>query len=62
MKATHVTDLGKSIVRFFEDYLPVQRGMSPHTIRGYRDALVLLLQFAARDARRRVEQIGRAHV
>ena len=57
MKATRVTDLGKSIVRFFEDYLPVQRGMSPHTIRGYRDALVLLLQFAARDTRRQVEQL-----
>lgn len=57
MKTTRATDLGQSVMRFFENYLTVQRGMSPNTVRGYRDALVLLLQFAARDAHRRVEQL-----
>lgn len=57
MKATQPTDLGRGIVRFFENYLPVQRGMSPNTIHSYRDAVVLLLQFAARDARRRVDEL-----
>jgi len=57
MKTTRATDLGQSIVHFFENYVTVQRGMSQHTVRGYRDALVLLLQFAARDARRPVEQL-----
>ena len=42
---------------FFEDFLPVQRGLSPHTIRSYRDALLLFLQFAARDARRPIERL-----
>jgi integrase/recombinase XerD len=57
MKATQPTDLGRGIVRFFENYLPVQRGMSPNTIHSYRDAVVLLLQFAAQDVRRRVEEL-----
>lgn len=51
------TDLGRDLVRFFDDFLPVQRGLSPHTIRSYRDALVLLLQFASRDAKRPVERL-----
>ena len=52
------TELGQELVRFFEDYLPAQRGMSPHTIRSYRDALVLFLQFASQDATRPVERAG----
>jgi len=57
MKNSLPTDLGRDLVRFFEDYLPAQRGMSPHTIRSYRDALVLLLQFVSHDANRRIEQL-----
>ena len=48
MSRSAQTALGRDLVQFFEDYLPAQRGLSPHTIRSYRDALVLLLQFAAR--------------
>ena len=51
------TDLGRDLVKFFDDFLPAQRGLSPHTIRSYRDALVLLLQFASRDAKRPVERL-----
>jgi integrase/recombinase XerD len=58
MKRSRSTDLGVSITRFFEEYLPGQRGMSVHTIRSYRDAVVLMLQFAARDCRRGVEQLS----
>ena len=43
MKRSRPTDLGVSITRFFEEYLPGQRGMSVHTIRSYRDAVVLML-------------------
>jgi integrase/recombinase XerD len=57
MKCVQPTELGRGIVRFFEHYLPAQRGMSPHTIHSYRDALVLLLQFVAHDAHRRVEEL-----
>src|SRR5258708_31548423 len=49
--------LGRDLVKFFDDFLPAQRGLSPHTIRSYRDALVLLLQFASRDAKRPVERL-----
>jgi site-specific recombinase XerD len=34
-----------------------ERGLSPHTIRSYRDALVLLLQFASRDTKRPIERL-----
>lgn len=58
MKRSRPTDLGVSVTRFFEEYLPAQRGMSVHTIRSYRDAVVLMLQFSARDCRRGVEQLS----
>jgi site-specific recombinase XerD len=40
--------LGAAVVQFFESHLPAQRGMSRHTIRSYRDAVVMLLRFLAR--------------
>lgn len=55
MKALNSPDLGRLVVSFFEDYLPAQRGMSTHTLRSYRDAIVLWLRFASRDAGRRLE-------
>lgn len=57
MRTPQPTDLGRALVRFFQEYLPKQRGLSAHTVRSYRDALVLLLQFAARDTRRDVEYL-----
>lgn len=57
MKRSAPTDLGRDLVRFFEDFLPAQRGLSPHTVRSYRDALLLLLQFAAQDAKRPIERL-----
>jgi integrase/recombinase XerD len=58
VKRSRATDLGVSITRFFEEYLPGQRGMSVHTIRSYRDAVVLMLQFIASDSRCGVEQLS----
>jgi len=57
MRLVKPTDLGRDLVRFFEDYLPAQRGVSPHTLRSYRDALLLLLQFVARDSKRGIERL-----
>ncbi|MEO8442967.1 MAG: tyrosine-type recombinase/integrase, partial [Betaproteobacteria bacterium] len=57
MSRSAQTALGRDLVQFFEDYLPAQRGLSPHTIRSYRDALVLLLQFTTRDAKRPIERL-----
>lgn len=49
--------LSHCIVKFFQEYLPTLRGMSAHTIRSYRDALVLYLRFAAEHRKRRVEDL-----
>ena len=57
MAAVHQNNLGRALVRFFQDYLPNQRGMSTHTIRSYRDAIVLFLGFAAQAAGRGVERL-----
>lgn len=57
MKRRLPTVLAHSIQRFFQDYLPTQRGMSLHTIRGYRDAMLLFLRFIAKDTRRRIEAL-----
>jgi integrase/recombinase XerD len=54
---TRPNDLGRALVAFFDDYLPAQRGLSPHTVRSYRDALVLLLRFTAADAKRTVDRL-----
>ncbi len=51
------TALGRDLVTFFEDFLPAQRGLSAHTIRSYRDALLLLLRFTAREQRRTVDRL-----
>ncbi len=37
---------------FFAEQLPGLRGLSPHTIRSYRDSLLLLLRFVAAQRRR----------
>ncbi len=39
--------LAGTLRKFFGDHLPTIRGMSPHTIRSYRDCLALLLRFLA---------------
>ena len=57
MKAYQPTDLGRSVVRFFQDYLPTLRGMSRHTIQSYRDAMILFLGFCAEDRQRRIERL-----
>ena len=57
MKARQPTELGRCVMRFFQDYLPALRGMSLNTIRTYRDGLVLLLQFVARDTHHRIESL-----
>ncbi len=57
MSKRRPTDLGRAVRRFFEDYLPHLRGLSAHTIKSYRDAVVLFLRFASSDAQRPVERL-----
>jgi integrase/recombinase XerD len=46
--------LGAVIRDYFTDHLPRLRGTSPHTIHSYRDSLVLLLRFLARERKKPV--------
>ncbi len=57
MRRSSSTELAQLVQRFFEEFLPGLRGMSTHTIRSYRDALVLFLRFLTRDTRRRIEAL-----
>jgi integrase/recombinase XerD len=43
--------LARALRGFFADHLPRVRGMSPHTVRSYRDAFTLLLRFLAKRRR-----------
>jgi integrase/recombinase XerD len=62
MKTYQPTSLGRSIVRFFQEYLPTLRGMSQHTIRSYRDGMILFLKFAAGDCGRPIEALDLADI
>jgi len=58
MKRPLPTDLGVAIARFFEQYLPSSRGLSPHTPHSYRDTLILLLKVLAEDTCLPVERLA----
>ena len=62
MKKYQPTQLGRSVVRFFQEYLPTLRGMSRHTIRSYRDGMILFLNFSAKDCRRPIEALELSHL
>jgi integrase/recombinase XerD len=57
MKTKTSNLLGPAIRDYFADHLPRIRGMSSHTIQSYRDSLVLLLRFVARDRNRTVADL-----
>lgn len=42
---TRPTLLARALCDFFSNHLPRLRGLSPHTVRSYRDTLALLLRF-----------------
>ncbi len=47
MKSQIPNILARALRSFFSEHLPQLRGMSMHTIKSYRDSLVLLLRFVA---------------
>ncbi len=49
MKTPRPNLLGVIIREYFTDHLPRLRGTSPHTTHSYRDSIVLLLRFLARQ-------------
>ena len=42
-----MSEFGPIIVSFFDDYLKVQKGLRPSSVRSYRDVLKLFLNQAA---------------
>lgn len=60
MKHARPNDLGLCVEKFFREYLTALRGMSQHTIRSYRDALVLFLRFVSGHSGQRLEDLGLA--
>ena len=54
-KMTHL--LSKFIKRFFSHYLPVQKGLAHNTILAYRDAIKLLLCYAADTLNKSVDEL-----
>lgn len=57
MRPQRPNELGKGIERFFREYLPTLRGTSRHTIRNYRDAIILFLRFASSQRAKAIEAL-----
>jgi len=54
--------LSTCIHRFFDQYLQHIKGVSPHTVKAYRDAFKLLLPFAAKYHGIKIESLRLEHV
>jgi len=54
MKVQLPNPLARALRSFFMEYLPLLRGVSPHTVLSYRDSLVLLLRFVSDQHKRPV--------
>ncbi len=50
--------LGAILESFFTDYLRLQKGLRPNSIKSYADAMRLLLQFAAESSGKKLTQLG----
>lgn len=50
--------LGSVLASFFNDYLKLQRGLRPNSIKSYADAMRLLLQFVAANGKKKITQLG----
>ena len=53
-----MSDIGPMIVAFFDDYLKVQKGLRPNSVRSYRDVLKLFLNHVAGQHHRPVTRLG----
>lgn len=56
------TDLALRLTAFLGEYLPAQRNLSPNTIRGYRDAFVLLLRFCREQKKLAIDRMSLDHL
>lgn len=62
MKRRSQTDLAGALRAFFAEHMPLTRGLSPNTVRSYRDAFTLLLRFLAARHRRAVVHLDLAQL
>jgi len=51
------TQIGQVIFSFFEDHLKCQKGLQSTSLKSYRDALCLLLQFVAKDTNHKMTRL-----
>jgi len=58
MKRIGTTEFARAVGRFFQEFLPAQRGMSLHTIRSYRDSILLLFRFLAHGSEQRIANLA----
>jgi integrase/recombinase XerD len=58
MNVTHEPPLGALLKSFFADYLKLQKGLRPNSIRSYADAMRLFLQFSAQVREKRITRLG----
>ena len=54
--------LGQVIFSFFEDHLKCQKGLQPTSLKSYRDAICLLLQFIAKDTNHNITRLKTAEL
>ncbi len=54
--------LGQIVYSFIEDHLKTQKGLSPLSIKSYRDTLRLFLIFTARNAGCRIARLSLEHI
>ena len=54
---TDTPPLGATLESFFTDYLKLQRGLRPNSIKSYADAWRLFLQFAAETSGKKVTEL-----
>jgi len=50
--------LGSIVHTFFDDYLKVQKGLRPHSVRSYGDAMRLFLQFVSKDLECKITRLS----
>ena len=51
-------DFGKELESFFNRYLVAERGVSQHTLRSYRDAFILLIEYFETKKRIKPERLS----
>ncbi len=56
-----MTAIGPIVYAFFEQHLKAEKGLSPASVRSYRDALRLFLSFVASERGRSLTRITRPH-